>query len=361
VLTSVWRRRSVALLLGALLAACGSDTPEVGQPQSPVVPQTTEVLETPSPVPVLRSPLSGRAGAPGAPILAVKIDNTRGARPHLGLTKADVVYVEQVESGITRFAVLFSSDMPAQVGPIRSARITDIDILAPFGPVAFAYSGAQSRLRPTLAKASFIDVSGDRGAKGYYRQSGRTAPWNFMGTPAQLLERAGAGVALSRPVGWEFDDEPTTLPGTDILKATAKWPGQTLTATWTPSTNSWLIGVDGRTLDAAEGGVVTASTVIVQYVTYVASTYRDKWGNTTPEAELRGEGKALVLRDGRALEARWSRPVSTEVTRYTTTSGEVIPFAPGAQWILLVSKDRPVVLDTPAPSVAPSASRTATP
>jgi hypothetical protein len=343
------RRASVAIIVGALLAACGSESPQATDTPTSVVTSTTEAAPSPSPTPVLRSPLSGRLGSPGAPILAVKIDNTRGARPHLGLTKADVVYVEQVESGITRFAVLFSSDMPAQVGPIRSARITDIDILAPFGPVAFAYSGAQSRLRPTLAKASFIDVSGDRGAKGYYRQSGRTAPWNFMGTTAQLLERAGPGVALSRPVGWEFDDEPTSLPGTDIRKATAKWPGQSMTASWTPSTKSWVMGVDGRTLDAAEGGVVTASTVIVQYVTYVPSTYRDKWGNTTPEAELRGEGKALVLRDGRAIEARWSRPVPGEVTRYTTTAGEVIPFAPGAQWILLVSKDRPVVLDTPAP------------
>lgn len=73
----------------------------------------------------------------------VKIDDTPPAHPQAGLEDADVVYIEQVEGGLTRLAAVFSSNIPTVIGPVRSARISDIEILKQFGRVAFAYSGAQ--------------------------------------------------------------------------------------------------------------------------------------------------------------------------------------------------------------------------
>jgi len=62
-------------------------------------------------------------GLPGVneQILVVKIDDTRAAHPQIGLEYADVVYVEQVEGGLTRLAAVYSSQLPPLIGPVRSA------------------------------------------------------------------------------------------------------------------------------------------------------------------------------------------------------------------------------------------------
>ena len=78
----------------------------------------------------LTNSLSGRVGSDG-PILAVKIDDTAPAHPQAGLEDADIVYIEQVEGGLTRLAAIFSSKIPEVIGPVRSARISDIEILEP--------------------------------------------------------------------------------------------------------------------------------------------------------------------------------------------------------------------------------------
>ena len=338
-------RRLGFAALSLALAACTS----ASDPHSSESPTPTEP-------PKIYSPYSGvEVDSAAKPVLVVKIENTRPARPHLGLNSADIVWVEQVEGGITRFAVLFSSRLPEVVGPIRSARITDIDLLHPFGAVAFAYSGAQSKLRPALAEAAFIDVSGDKGPSGYFRAQDRVAPHNFMGRTAQLLERAGTDVATSSDIGWTFSSEAPAV-GTAVVSMEAKWPANRLGFFWNGASNTWDVFSDGDQLPAAEGGTVAASTVIVQYVDYVPSMYKDKSGNVTPEALLVGTGPALVLRDGLAIDAQWARTAVSQVTSFTDPSGQPIAFAPGTQWILLVDRDSPVELVQPAPSVSPSSS-----
>ena len=149
---------------GALLAACtggggsgSSSPPGTASPSLSAVAATSSVPGTststspsakPTKAPVARSLLSGRTGVKDGPVLVVKLDNTRNSEPHEGLEDADVVYLEQVEGGLTRYAAVFSTRIPTSIGPIRSARISDIDLFAQYGKVAFAYSGAQHRLRP---------------------------------------------------------------------------------------------------------------------------------------------------------------------------------------------------------------------
>ena len=103
------------------------------------------------------SVLSGREGSDGQ-LLAVKIDDTNMAHPQIGLEDADVVYIEQVEGGLTRLAAIFSTVIPSRIGPVRSARISDIDILSQYGRVAFAYSGAQRKLLPVIQSANLEDL-----------------------------------------------------------------------------------------------------------------------------------------------------------------------------------------------------------
>ncbi len=129
--------------------------------------------------------LSGREGNDGE-ILVVKIDDTRSARPQIGVDRADIVYIEQVEGGLTRLAAVFSSEIPTLIGPIRSARISDIEILAQYGRVVFAYSGAQSKLLPVIAAANLNDYGAQRQSPPPRRTTGRLA---LRGRPARV--RAG--------------------------------------------------------------------------------------------------------------------------------------------------------------------------
>lgn len=345
------------IMAGLLAAACGVGA---GAPS----PRVTFTTPAPPTLAADASPLSGRPGGVGQPILAVKIENTAASQPHAGLNAADVVYVEQVEYGITRFAALFSTRLPEVIGPIRSARIGDIDILDPYGRVAFAYSGAQSRLRPVLYAADLVDVSGDRGATGYYRATDRRAPHNFMGNGPELMARAQAigAIATATTSGWVLDPVPMT-DGEPIRALTAAWPTQTMTFTWDPVLKAWYVGVQGERLDAAEGGVVVAATVVVQYVDYVASNFGDRYGGVTPEPVLEGQGSALIARDGRVVEATWERSGDTH-TRFRDAQGRDIPFAPGTQWILLVPAGEPVALESltpPAPETATETGSTPSP
>ena len=138
-------------------------------------------------------------------MLVVKLDNTVYAQPHAGLTKADVVYIEEVEYGITRLAAVFSSSVPGRIGPVRSARITDVDLLAQYDRPAFAYSGAQRKMFPALDGADFYDVSPRTGGAGYSRDGSRRAPYNYYfdgrdrARPrAQGVTGQGPGVRLRR-------------------------------------------------------------------------------------------------------------------------------------------------------------------
>lgn len=100
------------------------------------------------------SPGGERApSATRADVLAVKIDNVAAARPPTGLEKADIVYVEQVEAGLSRILAAYSSDLPPVVGPVRSARETDLELLRQFDEPTLAYSGAQSALQPSIEAA----------------------------------------------------------------------------------------------------------------------------------------------------------------------------------------------------------------
>ena len=114
------------------------------------VKKTLYIDSTPTPPVITYNSISGRVGTDG-PVLVVKVDDTTQAHPQIGLDKADLVYIEEVEGGLTRLAAVFSSEIPAQVGPVRSARISDIDLLSQYGHVAFAYSGAQSKMLPVIA------------------------------------------------------------------------------------------------------------------------------------------------------------------------------------------------------------------
>lgn len=293
--------------------------------------------------------LSGREGSNG-PVLVVKIDDTAPAHPQIGLEKADVIYIEQVEGGLTRLAAVFSSVLPEKIGPVRSARISDIDIFAQYGKVAFAYSGAQTKMRPLIAAANWIDLGAEREpASIYSRDESRTAPTNMILNPTALLERAksrGSVPVNASSIGWTFGDLPPG--GRPIESVEVKWPASKYTVTW--NGNSFRLSQDGRPEVSDVGTPYSPSTLVIQLVQIHPSEFHDRHGGVTPKSEVIGTGKALVLRDGQLFETTWSRPSATSPTTWTLADGKAMTFSRGQVWVLLAdAASSPTITWAPKP------------
>jgi hypothetical protein len=283
--------------------------------------------------------LSGRVGSDG-PILVVKIDDTPSAHPQAGLEDADVVYIEQVEGGLTRLAAVFSSKIPDVIGPVRSARISDLELLEQYGRVAFAYSGAQSKLLPVIAEANLENLGAQRQGRDIYANDlARVAPTAMMLQAKVLMSKVAAQasvIAVSKNIGWNFGDNPET--GTAISSVKVSWPASSYDATWSETEKRWLLSNRGLPDLAASGIHLGPTTFVIQLVSITPSEYFDKVGGVTPFSETVGSGKGFILRDGLALDALWNRPTPEAGTSWTLPTGEEILFAPGQVWVVLTDK-----------------------
>jgi hypothetical protein len=332
-----------ALLLASLaLAACSHDETKAVKPADSPSPTPATTSPSPSPTPPALSLLSGRVGKPNGPVYAVKVDNTTKAHPQQGLTKADVVYIEQVEGGVTRLAAVFSSTYPAFVGPVRSARITDIDLLRQYGTVGLIYSGSNGLLLPRLNAARLHLVSFDANQTGYARSPNRPAPYNVIGDFPALRKRAGR-VSKPTAVGYTFGAAPTA-GGQPAASVTVRFPFARVDATWSADQKRYLLSMDGAKDMAAEGGRLGATTFIVQYSKLRASAYHDVNGANTPLTETLGHGKALFFRDGQVFKGKWARGKAAQPTKYTFADGSPAVFASGQVWIALLGRGRPVTI-----------------
>ena len=280
------------------------------------------------------------SGLPGEnnQILVVKVDDTKQARPQVGLEDADVIYVEQVEAGLTRIAALYSSHLPDLIGPVRSARISDIELFAQFGRVGLAYSGAQSKMRPVIAGANIENLSAEINPPSIYtKDPSRVGPVNMILKPSLLLERANAKAKtkIDLPIRspWSFGDAPSEQVVTTTAKI--KWPNARYELRWDEVRKQYLTYFNGEANLSAAGEQLGADTAIIQLVSIAPSIYGDKFGGITPFSKTTGSGKAIMLRDGFRYEITWKRDLATDVTTWLTKDGKVANFKPGKVWIFL--------------------------
>ncbi len=306
--------------------------------------------------PVAVNPISGHEGASG-PILVVKIDDTPLAHPQIGLEDADCVYIEQVEGGLTRLAAVFSSRIPQLIGPVRSARISDIDLLAQYGKVAFAYSGAQSKLLPVIASSGMLDLGAQHESPLIYtRDLTRTAPVDMVLRAQDLLEKLKSQnvvVDNAKEMGWKFSNE--LAGGKVISRVTMNWPANSYSAVWSKEESRWLLSHHGQPDVSASGITLGPTTLVIQVVSIIDSTYHDKVGGVTPLSITVGSGQGFILRDGKAFRARWIRPNAQEQTTWTLEDGNPLPFAPGQLWVALVASAPDFTY--PVVSASPSATK----
>jgi hypothetical protein len=328
-----WTRGKSLAAASAVVAVAGVTTGLVlasaGKPARPAAPAARST----APAGPLLSPFTGEPVTALRPVLAVKIDNIVLARPQTGLGDADIVYVVPVEGGLSRFMAIFSSRLPPVIGPVRSAREDDLELLRQFGRPAFAYSGAQPQLLPVVERARTVDLYAGR-AGGYFRSASRIAPYNLYAHPSQLLAEA-AGAAAARGIGFRFGAAPAGGRATGPVSA--GYAAASFTFTWSAAAGRWLVGMDGRPAASTDDGQLSAATVVIQHVTVRTSPFLEQGRVRPPYAESTGSGLAQVLRDGLAYQARWSRPSPDGGTTFTTLAGRPMTFAPGPVWIVLTA------------------------
>lgn len=293
-----------ALGICVAVAGCGSGTSPVHRRARP-------------------NPLTG-IGTAGR-VLAVKIDNVGVAQSQQrGLNGADVVYVVQVEGGLSRYmAVYDSSHPPGQVGPVRSARQTDIPILAAYGRVGFAYSGAIPGLVPILGRANLRNITPTTSSDLF--SNGGSSPTYIR--PGQIFSRYH-DLAQARDVGFRFG---RSMPGgTPVTSAHAAMPAASFT--FTRDGARWRITVDGRLTP------LTTTNIIIQHVQVVPGKFTDHNAGH-PDNEVfsvtTGRGTADFYRDGRVWHGQWSKPRDTSPTQYTV-NGRPMLLAPGETYVTLV-------------------------
>jgi hypothetical protein len=333
---------AVAVAVSLAGAACGGG----GKKDDAASTTTAQPPATTGPPAVAANadPLTGlplNPGLPGRAALVVKIDNAPKARPQAGVNQADIVVEEGVEGGVTRFFTLFHSQDAPSVGPVRSARSTDLLFAAQLGRPLFAYSGANNVFEGLIAKAPLVNVGVSRFPTAYHREPGRPSPYNLFSETKSLFGSAGDDVTpppalFSYRAAGEAPPEAGSEPAPRVQ---ARWKlniTTTVVYAWDEAVKGFKRTTDGAPhLDAA-GTQVAPENVVFQVVGYHDTGLRDRSGAIVPEAELIGEGEAWVLTAGRLIKGRWSRPAEGQTTAFTLPTGEPIRLTPGRTWLELV-------------------------
>jgi hypothetical protein len=313
--------RALAAVLLLTVAACGDDTPPPA---------------TPTPTPEAVQPLTGLPAPDGVadrPALVVKVDNTGNAAPQAGLGAADLVVEEPVEGGLTRLAAFFHSVLPEQVAPVRSVRGSDIGIVGPTGGALLASGGAPDVVAQLADAGLTLVTPGD--ADGFSRDPDRRRPYDVVVRPAEALEGSTALQELEPPpayLPWAADDGGPPR-GEEVMTVDVAFSGGTR-ATWTAAPDGGWTRADDL---ATDGDRFVPATLLVLRVTTVDAGYLDPAGNPVPQVVLEGSGDALLVHDGRAVEARWTRGADP-ASRLELADAEGAPLEvpPGRTWVGLV-------------------------
>lgn len=341
------RRVGPVLMAVALVAACSGHPAPVAPPSptsaSPTPTPTTTPTPPPKPVPPAVNPLTGRPGVPRHPVIAVKIDDTASGRPQIGLQDADLVYVEQVEAGATRLLAVFASRQPAVVGPVRSVRNSDPELLAAYGHPALAYSGGARAPVTRLRSSTVADAGPQRQGAVYRRLGSRSAPYNLVVDVGRLAASL-RGISAPKDIGLRWSRTDARLARAHRVAAVSVTVGNVrLDWRWDARSHGWqLHNQDGSLRRTADGRVISTPNLVVPFSrARIDPTDVDVLGAPSVYTSTVGTGRLLVFRDGRVLGGSWTRPRPAAGTSYLDPGRQPLTLAPGGAWVLLAATGAP--------------------
>ncbi len=268
------------------------------------------------------------------PSLAAKIDNHEGARPQVGLERTDIVFEELVEGGITRYVAVWHSDLPELVGPVRSVRPMDPDIVTPFGGI-IAYSGGQEVFVDMMMSTPVVNAVFDYDESGlFYRDDVHESPHDVIVKATELVARHPE---LAPPVAqFAYTQgaaqttaavEGASTSAIQLHFSDARWPAWA----WDAASNRWLRSQEGEPDVDGNGAQLQASNVVTLFVGIDDDSYEN-----IPRTEMVSSGEAWVSNGGKTVHGVWSKDSAAGSIRLVSDLGTPITLAPGNTWVELV-------------------------
>ena len=319
-----------------VVAACSGGTGGSGEEsatQETAAPATTaESTTTTTTIPPILAPLTGLAvDAPiTRPAMAVKIDNHPKARPQWGLNQADIVFEENVEM-LTRFAAVFHTTDSDPVGPIRSGRRQDVDLLESFNAPLFAWSGGNAEVTKLIRASTMVDLSHSAAndAGGYRRESSRSAPHNLIADTSKLWTLAPEGAAPPQAqFAYRAADEAIPATARETAGIKLSMDGVRVLWEWSSEFGRFLRSQDDKPHVDVDDVRINAANVVVLYVQYSKSGY-------SPVAKTIGSGEAWVFTAGKLFQGTWERDEAGKPFTLKDTAGNEIKLTPGNTWVQL--------------------------
>lgn len=280
------------------------------------------------------NPLTGIGKPPSGPILGVKIDDTANGRPAVGLDKADIVYIEEAEGGLTRMLAVFGTSKPV-AEPVRSVRASDAELLVQYGRISLVASGGGHDALPRLDASPIKGIINDRGAPGFSRDGNRSAPYNLRADLAAMS--AGARTAGSRNVGFRWAKADPRLKSAPAAARVNTVVGSTpVTFEWQSRLAKYVRTIGGAQLHAADGAPIASPNVLVQ-LCKVTDNRGDVDVNHNPSQYTHtvGSGRVVLFRNGHRIEGKWSRASAAAPTTFTDLKGKPLLLAPGGAYVVL--------------------------
>lgn len=316
----------VVLLAPLALAGCGGSDAAEPETNNVVSAPKAEISGDVDTWPLTGLMVQGGESVKKHPVLVLKMDNTASSAPQEGLGSADLVVEELVEGGVTRLAAFYYSDIPGEVGPVRSMRASDIGIVTPVGADVVTSGAAPVTLR-RVSDAGITYFT--EGSAGFFRDSSRSAPYNLF-TDLGAVAKEASGEP-GRPVDYlPFGSDKDLPPGQEATSIDASFSGGHTTS-WTYRDGTYA-NTNGF---AADGDEFPADTVLVLRVKVGDAGYKDPAGNPVPETKLSGTGDAMLFHDGRLVRGTWSKDALDAPLSLSTQAGPLAVPA-GRTWIELV-------------------------
>jgi len=325
----------ILIALVVVVATGCAPTPVKGAP-SPTPTSIPPTKDPETPVPVGLAPLTGHSvnvGALANPSIAAKIDNHTAARPQVGLEKTDIVFEELVEGGLTRYLAIWQSSIPAEIGPVRSIRPMDPDIVSSFGGI-IAYSGGQERFVQLMKAAPVYNaIHGQADTEStFFRTPTKAAPHNVLVKAQEVIAQHST---LAAPVQ-QFAYSNYVIPST-AKRAGTLTPAITLKFSdvsarswaWNDVQHAWLRSQDGAVDVDSAGAQLAATNVVVLRVGIDQSL-------GVPKTLLVGAGEAWVASEGGYVHSTWTKASATDHIVLTDDAGAPLLLAPGNTWVELV-------------------------
>ena len=277
------------------------------------------------------------AGSLSRPALAGKIDNHPSARPQVGLDEADIVFEELVEGGLTRYIAVWHSSLPAEIGPVRSVRPMDPEIVSPFGGI-FAYSGGQVRFIQMMQEAPVYNaIHGQPDTEEtFYRTSAKVAPHNVLVKAPELVDQHLNLPAPERQFAYAPSVEESTamVAGSPVTSMNPRFRGfSSPTWEWDGTQGTFLrFQTNGAADSASSGNQIFATNVVVLQVGI--DVVED-----IPTTRLVNQGKGWIATGGSILEINWFKATPESPIILTTDDGEEVRLGVGNTWIELIPND----------------------